>query len=209
MDGADREDHVASGRARAGWRLEGELREESQVAGFLPARGKPRCVVFKHADRRAFFPMADDRRAAKQSVLTKVNTVLATAGLNDTVWSVRDCDSTLFVLMYKKIVGKASFGVQKLPAHQSSSVSSRLARAPRFRPVLGGCPHHRAPRCATVCLCETMCLLPCLRLPPFPAAAAGGRHPADLTRGARQELWHRDRGAGRSRGRPGPRDLRP
>jgi hypothetical protein len=53
--------------------------------------------------------MADDRRAAKQSVLTKVNTVLATAGLNDTVWSVRDCDSTLFVLMYKKIVGKASF----------------------------------------------------------------------------------------------------
>ena len=50
--------------------------------------------------------MADDRRAAKQSVLTKVNSVLATAGLNDTVWSVRDCDSTLFVLMYKKIVGK-------------------------------------------------------------------------------------------------------
>lgn len=44
----------------------------------------------------------DDRRA----VLSKVNQVLVNAGLNDTVWSVRDCDSTLFVLMYKKLVGK-------------------------------------------------------------------------------------------------------
>ena len=47
----------------------------------------------------------EERRAAKTQVLSKVNQVLATAGLNDTVWSVRDCDSTLFVLMYKKIVG--------------------------------------------------------------------------------------------------------
>ena len=48
----------------------------------------------------------EDRRAAKQSVLSKVNQVLVNAGLNDTVWSIRDCDSTLFVLMYKKLVGK-------------------------------------------------------------------------------------------------------
>ena len=57
--------------------------------------------------------MADEKRQAKQSVLTKVNTVLATAGLNDTVWSVRDCDSTLFVLLYKKIVGKASCALRR------------------------------------------------------------------------------------------------
>ena len=43
---------------------------------------------------------------AKASVLSKVNQVLLNAGLNDTVWSIRDCDSTLFVLMYKKLVGK-------------------------------------------------------------------------------------------------------
>ena len=50
----------------------------------------------------------DHRRAAKTAVLSKVNQVLLDAGLNDTVWSIRDCDSTLFVLMYKKLVGKVS-----------------------------------------------------------------------------------------------------
>jgi hypothetical protein len=57
--------------------------------------------------------MADDRRAAKQSVLSKVNQVLLNAGLNDTVWSIRDCDSTLFVLMYKKLVGKVRACLQR------------------------------------------------------------------------------------------------
>ena len=52
--------------------------------------------------------MAEDRRQAKQAVLDRVNTALVLAGLNDTVWSIRDCDSTLFVLMYKKLVGKVS-----------------------------------------------------------------------------------------------------
>ena len=51
---------------------------------------------------------AEDRRVAKQGVLSKVNAVLRSAGLNDTVWSIRDCDSTLFVLLYKKLVGKVS-----------------------------------------------------------------------------------------------------
>ena len=71
--------------------------------------------------------MAEDRRAAQQSVLTKVNSVLATAGLNDTVWSVRDCDSTLFVLMYKKIVGKV---------HDSgTSPKSSLGSDPALTPL--------------------------------------------------------------------------
>ena len=35
----------------------------------------------------------EERRAAKQAVLSKVNQVLVSAGLNDTVWSIRDCDS--------------------------------------------------------------------------------------------------------------------
>ena len=47
-----------------------------------------------------------ERRTAKQAVLSKVNQVLMDSGLNDTVWSIRDCDSTLFVLVYKKLVGK-------------------------------------------------------------------------------------------------------
>ena len=42
----------------------------------------------------------------RQSVLSKINSVLVVAGLNDTVWSIRDCDSTLFVLVYKKLFGK-------------------------------------------------------------------------------------------------------
>ena len=50
--------------------------------------------------------MDPDRRAAKQAVLSKVNQVLVDSGLNDTVWSIRDCDSVLFVLVYKKLVGK-------------------------------------------------------------------------------------------------------
>ena len=50
--------------------------------------------------------MSEDRRAAKQSVLSKVNQVLVNAGLNDTVWSIRDCDSTLFYLVFKKLFGK-------------------------------------------------------------------------------------------------------
>ena len=49
---------------------------------------------------------SDERRSAKQSVLYEVNQVLVKAGLNDTVWSIRDCDSTLFVLIFKKLVGK-------------------------------------------------------------------------------------------------------
>ena len=42
-------------------------------------------------------------REQKQTVLSKVNQVLRLAGLNDTVWSIRDCDSPLFVLLFKKI----------------------------------------------------------------------------------------------------------
>ena len=66
---------------------------------------RPACWTFLSA---LSFRMAtlDERRAAKTGVLSKVNSVLVNAGLNDTVWSIRDCDSTLFMLMYKKLVGK-------------------------------------------------------------------------------------------------------
>eukprot|EP00965_Chrysotila_dentata_P169950 5609981-Pleurochrysis_carterae.AAC.1 len=40
--------------------------------------------------------MADSTPSYRE-VLSKVNSVLAASGLNDSVWSVRDCDSTLFV----------------------------------------------------------------------------------------------------------------
>ena len=71
----------------------------------------------------------DDRRAAKTAVLSKVNQVLLDAGLNDTVWSIRDCDSTLFVLMYKKLVGKVS---RPASAH-SRTLQARRRAAPRRR----------------------------------------------------------------------------
>ena len=51
-------------------------------------------------------------------MLDRVNTALVLAGLNDTVWSIRDCDSTLFVLMYKKLVGKVrhkSWWMERVP----------------------------------------------------------------------------------------------
>ena len=60
-----------------------------------------------------------ETRAAKQSVLSKVNQVLVNAGLNDTVWSIRDCDSTLFVLMYKKLVGKVNMRRRRQPRARS------------------------------------------------------------------------------------------
>ena len=45
-------------------------------------------------------------RSRAAEVLSRINSVLVVAGLNDNVWSVRDCDSTLFVLLFKKLFGK-------------------------------------------------------------------------------------------------------
>ena len=68
---------------------------------------RPACWTFLSAlSFRWRMATLDERRAAKTGVLSKVNSVLVNAGLNDTVWSIRDCDSTLFMLMYKKLVGK-------------------------------------------------------------------------------------------------------
>ena len=66
----------------------------------------------------------EDRRAAKQAVLSKVNQVLVSAGLNDTVWSIRDCDSTLFVLVYKKLVGKVRTSLRARDASPLSSADA-------------------------------------------------------------------------------------
>ena len=87
---------------------------------------------------------ADDRRAQKQSVLSKVNQVLVNAGLNDTVWSIRDCDSTLFVLMLKKLIGKVrahTLARQIARAHPAFSriYSHCLRLAPNTRAALRHC----------------------------------------------------------------------
>ena len=86
------------------------------------------------------------RNPAAALVLGRVNTVLVIAGLNDTVWSIRDCDSTLFVLIYKKLVGK-------LPGIESSP-TTEAEHAGNFRIVLdaisSACPaavSGRWPRC--------------------------------------------------------------
>ena len=72
--------------------------------------------------------MSASRNPAATLVLGRVNTVLVIAGLNDTVWSIRDCDSTLFVLIYKKLVGK-------LPGIVSSP-TTEVEHAGNFRIVL-------------------------------------------------------------------------
>lgn len=52
-------------------------------------------------------PASPSSAALKKSdVLSRINSVLDASGLNDCVWSVRDCDSTLFVLIFKKLFGK-------------------------------------------------------------------------------------------------------
>ena len=76
--------------------------------------------------------MAEDRRQAKQAVLDRVNTALVLAGLNDTVWSIRDCDSTLFVLMYKKLVGKVrhtSWWMERVPHARAHACACACHRA--------------------------------------------------------------------------------
>ena len=88
--------------------------------------------------------MAQDRRAAKTAVLSKVNQVLLDAGLNDTVWSIRDCDSTLFVLMLKKLIGKVrahTLARQIARAHPAFSriYSHCLRLAPNTRAALRHC----------------------------------------------------------------------
>lgn len=73
---------------------------------------------------------------AKASVLSSVNQVLLKSGLNDTVWSIRDCDSTLFVLMYKKLVGKVQPQPPIAPAiHLSARMMHTLTQTspPRLR----------------------------------------------------------------------------
>ena len=64
----------------------------------------------------------------KADVLSRINSVLVVAGLNDNVWSVRDCDSTLFVLIFKKLFGK-------LPGIFSSPISVE-EHASNFKTVL-------------------------------------------------------------------------
>lgn len=73
-------------------------------------------------------------REQKQAVLSKVNQVLRLAGLNDTVWSIRDCDSPLFVLLYKKITDEK---VGHLPhAHASALAVGVCERGARERAFL-------------------------------------------------------------------------
>ena len=68
----------------------------------------------------------------KKDVLSKVNEVLVVAGLNDNVWSIRDCDSTLFVLMLKKLIGKV----------RAHTLARQIARAhPAFSRIYSHCLH--------------------------------------------------------------------
>jgi len=67
-------------------------------------------------------------RSRAAEVLSRINSVLVVAGLNDNVWSVRDCDSTLFVLLFKKLFGK-------LPGVIASPVSA-AQHARNFEVVL-------------------------------------------------------------------------
>ena len=77
--------------------------------------------------------MSADKQSARQSVLYEVNQVLVKAGLNDTVWSIRDCDSTLFVLIFKKLVGKVSAenmpsaSIERLAAAAAAAATTALA----------------------------------------------------------------------------------
>ena len=75
----------------------------------------------------------DDRTEAKKAVLFKVNAVFTAAGLNNqTVWSIRDCDSTLFVLLYKKLVGKVCRG-RASPGLGASACPGLRRALPRSR----------------------------------------------------------------------------
>ena len=56
--------------------------------------------------KAAILPDMSSSRSRAAEVLSRINSVLVVAGLNDNVWSVRDCDSTLFVLLFKKLFGK-------------------------------------------------------------------------------------------------------
>eukprot|EP00966_Prymnesium_polylepis_P329404 7385113-Prymnesium_polylepis.2 len=74
--------------------------------------------------------MEMDARQRKSNVLSKINSVLVVAGLNDTVWSIRDCDSTLFVLVFKKLFGKVCAPDRaRTHKHRGSPASSAHAAA--------------------------------------------------------------------------------
>lgn len=68
-----------------------------------------------------------------REVLARINAVLVVAGLNDTIFSIRDCNSTLFLLLFKK----ASFSPPQAPS---------AVEASPMRECYGGACQARRPR---------------------------------------------------------------
>jgi len=96
---------------------------EIYLSIYLPTPRPVFLSIFK-----AHPPDMSTARSRAAEVLSRINSVLVVAGLNDNVWSVRDCDSTLFVLLFKKLFGK-------LPGVIASPVSA-AQHARNFEVVL-------------------------------------------------------------------------
>ena len=53
--------------------------------------------------------LSSSEEPTPRQVLGRINAVLLTAGLNDNIFSIRDCNSSLFLLLFKK-ARKAAHG---------------------------------------------------------------------------------------------------
>ena len=90
----------------------------------------------------------------KHEVLSKVTSVLDAAGLNDRVHSLRDCDSTLFVLVWKKLFLTKLPGLLKdavEPEEHMTNYSALLQAAPRTACIAAPLPDCAAPRWLSAC----------------------------------------------------------
>jgi len=81
-----------------------------------------------------------------REVLSRINAVLVVAGLNDTIFSIRDCNSTLFLLLFKKVLDRSALlpaAGQKRPASARAGSSRRdhLAKHCAHRPSALPPPH--------------------------------------------------------------------
>jgi hypothetical protein len=76
-----------------------------------------------------------------REVLARINAVLVVAGLNDTIFSIRDCDSTLFLLLFKKARPPRTaerapcFGAQCPPRSGRGDAPHIIARCMSLHPI--------------------------------------------------------------------------
>jgi len=69
-------------------------------------------------------PEQHERMSTTQIALDRINAVLNAAGLDDTIFSLRDANSSLFLLLFKKLFARTLPGVQAAPVGEQEHAAN-------------------------------------------------------------------------------------